>query len=177
MLVLLKGGFGIVNYNPMRTYCPLVLKQYTFSATKGSPQFIPVKSTHSEMSMYWWGFEASFETCWFCSGLIDLAAISKAYCQRRVAALFEGKQPCFSSDATAGGLLQLPKFTQSPTVDPFFFKITSSGVAYFSFGVLQSLFIRGDSRYFFSNRVKWFSKYSQCTQWHSTGGTREHCDF
>ena len=70
----------------------------------------------------------------FCSGLIDLAAISKAYCQRRVAeALFEGKQPCFSSDATAGGLQQplLPKFTQSPTVDPFFFKITSSGVAYF----------------------------------------------
>ena len=50
-------------------------------------------------------------------------------------ALFEGKQPCFSSDATAGGLQQLPKFTQSPTVDPFFlslFKITSSGVAYFS---------------------------------------------
>ena len=62
----------------------------------------------------------------FCSGLIDLAAISKAYCQRRVAeALFEGKQPCFSSDATAGGLQQLPllpKFTQSPTVDPFFFQ-------------------------------------------------------
>ena len=63
-----------------------------------------------------------------------------------IALLFEGKQPCFSSDATAGGLQQLPKFTQSPTVDPFFFKITSSGVAYFSFGVLQSLFIRGDCR-------------------------------
>ena len=24
-----KGGFGIVNYNPRRTYCPLVPKQYT----------------------------------------------------------------------------------------------------------------------------------------------------
>ena len=33
-----KGGFGIVNFNPRRTYCPLVPKQYTFSATKGSPQ-------------------------------------------------------------------------------------------------------------------------------------------
>ena len=33
-----KGGFGIVNYNLRRTYCPLVPKQYTFSATKGSPQ-------------------------------------------------------------------------------------------------------------------------------------------
>ena len=33
-----KGGFGIVNYNPRRTYCPRVPNQYTFSATKGSPQ-------------------------------------------------------------------------------------------------------------------------------------------
>ena len=33
-----KDGFGIVNYNPRRTYCPLVPKQYTFNATKGSPQ-------------------------------------------------------------------------------------------------------------------------------------------
>ena len=33
-----KGGFGIVNYNPRHTYCPLVPKQYTFNATKGSPQ-------------------------------------------------------------------------------------------------------------------------------------------
>ena len=33
-----KGGFGIVNYNPRRTYCPLVPKQYTYSATKCSPQ-------------------------------------------------------------------------------------------------------------------------------------------
>ena len=32
-----KGGFGIVNYNPRCAYCPLVPKQYTFSATKGSP--------------------------------------------------------------------------------------------------------------------------------------------
>ena len=47
----------------------------------------------------------------FVGGLIDLAAISKAYCQRRVAALFEGKQPCFSSDATAGGLQQLLRTT------------------------------------------------------------------
>ena len=31
-----KGGFGIVNYNPRCTYCPLVPKQYTFNATKGS---------------------------------------------------------------------------------------------------------------------------------------------
>ena len=31
---------GIVNYNPRRTYCPLVPKQYTFNATKGSPQNI-----------------------------------------------------------------------------------------------------------------------------------------
>ena len=36
-----KGGFGIVNYNPRRTYCPLVPKQYTFSATKVSPQLQP----------------------------------------------------------------------------------------------------------------------------------------
>ena len=33
-----KGGFRIVNYNPRRTYCPLVSNQYTFRATKGSPQ-------------------------------------------------------------------------------------------------------------------------------------------
>ena len=31
-----KGGFGIVNYNPRRTYCPLVPKQYTLRAAKGS---------------------------------------------------------------------------------------------------------------------------------------------
>ena len=34
-----KGGFGIVNYNPRRTYCPLVPKQYTFNAIKVSAQF------------------------------------------------------------------------------------------------------------------------------------------
>ena len=34
----LKGAFGIVNYNPRRTYCPLVPKQYTFCTTNGSPQ-------------------------------------------------------------------------------------------------------------------------------------------
>ena len=33
-----KGGFRIVNYNPRDTYCPLVSKQYTFKATKGSAQ-------------------------------------------------------------------------------------------------------------------------------------------
>ena len=33
-----KEGFRIVNYNPRRTYCPLVSKQYTFNATKGLPQ-------------------------------------------------------------------------------------------------------------------------------------------
>ena len=33
-----KCAFGIVNYNPIRTYCPLVPKQYTFNAIKGSPQ-------------------------------------------------------------------------------------------------------------------------------------------
>ena len=33
-----KGRFGIVYYNPRRSLCPLVPKQYTFSATKGSPQ-------------------------------------------------------------------------------------------------------------------------------------------
>ena len=33
-----KGGFGIDNYNPRRTYCPLVPKRDTFNATKGSPQ-------------------------------------------------------------------------------------------------------------------------------------------
>ena len=90
----------------------------------------------------------------FVGGLIDLAAISKAYCQRRgccsespIALLFEGKQPCFSSDATAGGLQQLPKFTQSPTVDPFFFslfKITSSGVAYFSWKKINSFMLSFD---------------------------------
>ena len=61
--------------------------------------------------------------------------------------LFEGKQPCFSSDATAGGLQQLPKFTQSPTVDPFFlslFKITSSGVAYFSWKKINSFMLSFD---------------------------------
>ena len=35
-----KGRFGIVYYNPRRSLCPLVPKQYTFSATKGSPQII-----------------------------------------------------------------------------------------------------------------------------------------
>ena len=36
-----KGEFGIINYNPRRTYCPLVPKQYTLrGAAKGSPQFI-----------------------------------------------------------------------------------------------------------------------------------------
>ena len=32
-----KGGFGIVNYNPSCTYCPLAPKQHIFSATKGLP--------------------------------------------------------------------------------------------------------------------------------------------
>ena len=36
----LASGFGIVNQNPRRTYCPLVPKQYTFSATKASPQIL-----------------------------------------------------------------------------------------------------------------------------------------
>ena len=31
------GRFGIVNYNPRHTYYSLVPKQYTFSATEGSP--------------------------------------------------------------------------------------------------------------------------------------------
>ena len=64
-----------------------------------------------------------------------------------IALLFEGKQPCFSSDATAGGLQQLPKFTQSPTVDPFFLsliKITSSGVAYFSWKKINSFMLSFD---------------------------------
>ena len=64
-----------------------------------------------------------------------------------IALLFEGKQPCFSSDATAGGLQQLPKFTQSPTVDPFFlslFKITSSEVAYFSWKKINSFMLSFD---------------------------------
>ena len=33
-----KGEFGIVNYNPRRTYGSLVSKQHTFNATKGSPK-------------------------------------------------------------------------------------------------------------------------------------------
>ena len=33
-----KGGFGIVDYNPRRSYYPLVPKQYTFNAAKGSLQ-------------------------------------------------------------------------------------------------------------------------------------------
>ena len=33
-----KGGYGTVNYNPRRTYCPLVPKQDTFYVTDGSPQ-------------------------------------------------------------------------------------------------------------------------------------------
>ena len=32
-----KGGYGIVNYNPRRTYSPLVPKQDTFYVTDGSP--------------------------------------------------------------------------------------------------------------------------------------------
>ena len=40
-----NGGFGIVNYNPRCTYCPLVPKQYTFNAIKGSPQ-----SEHGEIT-------------------------------------------------------------------------------------------------------------------------------
>ena len=32
-------NFGIVKYNPSRTYCPPVPKQKNFSA-KGSPQYI-----------------------------------------------------------------------------------------------------------------------------------------
>ena len=39
-----KGGYGIVNYNPRRTYCPLVPKRApkrdTFYVTDGSPQFM-----------------------------------------------------------------------------------------------------------------------------------------
>ena len=35
-----KDEFGIVNYNSRRTYCPHVPKQYTFNATKGSPQVL-----------------------------------------------------------------------------------------------------------------------------------------
>ena len=38
VLISNQDGFGIVNYNPKRTYCPLVPKQYTLRATKGSPQ-------------------------------------------------------------------------------------------------------------------------------------------
>ena len=33
-----KGGYGIVNYNPRRTFCPLVPKRDTFYLTDGSPQ-------------------------------------------------------------------------------------------------------------------------------------------
>ena len=33
-----KGAFGIVNYNPRHTYCPLVPNQYTLRAAKASPQ-------------------------------------------------------------------------------------------------------------------------------------------
>ena len=33
-----KGGFRIINYNTRRTYCPLVPKQYTLRAAKGSLQ-------------------------------------------------------------------------------------------------------------------------------------------
>ena len=34
-----KGGYEIVNYNPRRTYCPLVpKKRVTFYVTDGSPQ-------------------------------------------------------------------------------------------------------------------------------------------
>ena len=31
-----KGGYGIVSYNPRRTYCPLVPKRDTFHVTDGS---------------------------------------------------------------------------------------------------------------------------------------------
>ena len=37
-----KGGYGIVNYNHRRTYCPLVPKRDTFYVTDGSPQFLSV---------------------------------------------------------------------------------------------------------------------------------------
>ena len=33
-----KGGYGIVNYNTKRTYCPLVSKRDTIYVTDGSPQ-------------------------------------------------------------------------------------------------------------------------------------------
>ena len=38
-----EGGFGIANYNPRSTYCPLVPKQYSFSAIEGSPQIWSAK--------------------------------------------------------------------------------------------------------------------------------------
>ena len=45
-----KGGFGIVNYNPRHTDCPLVTKQYAFSTTFGSPQICMLFSyEHPEM--------------------------------------------------------------------------------------------------------------------------------
>ena len=44
-----KCGFGIVNYNPRHTYCPLVPKQYTFSATKGSPQILYTRRFFTEI--------------------------------------------------------------------------------------------------------------------------------
>ena len=44
-----KGASGIVNYIPRHTYWPLVPKQYTFIATKGSPQyFTTVESSKSQ---------------------------------------------------------------------------------------------------------------------------------
>ena len=44
----LKSGSGIVNYNPRHTYCPLVPKQYTFNATKGSLQ---LKTVHAPLEV------------------------------------------------------------------------------------------------------------------------------
>ena len=43
-----KGAFGIVYYNPRRTYCPLVPKQYTFNATKGS---IQIETVHAPLEV------------------------------------------------------------------------------------------------------------------------------
>ena len=47
-----KGGYGIVNDNPRRTYCPLVPKRDTFYVTDDSPQ-VDTCMQHNEFLSLW----------------------------------------------------------------------------------------------------------------------------
>ena len=51
-----KEAFRIVYYNPRCTYYQLVPKQYTFNATKGSPQFLVISKEHHSIRRRLWLF-------------------------------------------------------------------------------------------------------------------------